>query len=280
MRILNWSRLTRLLPLILLSTTASLSGATLELAPPVGAAYEAVDRGRFKTEVARKDGVFEQVIETGAREVGRVQDTSGGEIRIASYTLSSVLKVNGETRKGGLPGTDAPSLRIYSPRGELLGTYPETLKAGDLRELSVSLPQGNLKKGMKWRQTFQLSGGKGAASIPVRAEFQLVGTKKVSGRKAYEIQGKLGVAATRTPSGYIAASGSGKAALFIDVRTGLPLQKTLKMHVEQVREDPISLGIERAGGRKLGMYIDLVRQYRVVYLGKDKPPGLKKLETR
>jgi hypothetical protein len=247
--------------------------ASLDFAPPVGLVIETVDQTRFATTIIRPEKVLTQTIETGVRQVGRVVDTSDGQVRIGYQPVKTALKVNGKARTELPPGVGAAVVHVYSPRGDLLRTTAEDSLQGDLRELAVSIPAGSFKKGTRWNQVFRLQGGPDAPALEVQAEWEVVGLAKILGREAIEVRGTLSIDRAMAESKLWSASGQGTASAYLEARTGVPLGRTLKFHVEQVRDDPVSMAYVKAGGKKLGFYLDLTRQQKAVYFGTGSPPA-------
>lgn len=253
---------------------------TLTLKPAAGVTYEKIMRARYKTVIVKPRTVLSKVIDTGMREGGRVMDTRRGEVTIASRATRSVLKVNGRKKKGGVPGASERKVRVYNHRGGLVRSSMPGVVPGDLRELAVKVPRGPLPAGKRWRQTFRLAGEEGAPSLPIQAEFEIGGRRTVAGRPGREIRGALKLVRQQSPNKLLTCAGAGKALVVLDEKTGMPLFKSLRLHVEEVREDVISQEYVKAGGKKLGFYIDLAMQEKAEYLGRKRPPSLTKAKKK
>ncbi|TPW09457.1 MAG: hypothetical protein FD129_2199, partial [bacterium] len=259
--------------IVLAAQAWPVSAASLDFAPPVGLVVETVDQTRFATTIIRPDKVLTQTIETGVRQVGRVVDAGDGQVRIGYQPVKAVLKVNGKARPELPPGVGAAVVHVYSPRGELLRTTADDSLQGDLRELAVSIPAGSFKKGTRWKQDFRLQGGPDAPPMVIKADWEVVGLSKVLGREAIEVRGTLSTGREVSASKLWSVLGEGTASAYLEARTGVSLGKSLKFHVEQVREDPVSMAFVKAGGKKLGYYLDLTRQQKAAYFGTGAPPS-------
>ncbi|MBI4872222.1 MAG: hypothetical protein HY814_11720 [Candidatus Riflebacteria bacterium] len=256
------------------ATTPAQKAAPLKLAPPAGLIMETVDQVRTKTTIVQPDKILTQNLDTGFRKMSRVVST-GNEVRIGTRALQSVMKVNGKVKSRDVPGASKAVLRVYSPAGILLRTTSKRVKRKDLKELAVRLPKGEPKPGHSWRQRFQLYGQPKTPPIAVEAQFKVVGKRKFLDREVYEFSGTLTLPRQESKQKVLSASGSGKATVFVDVETGMIVARSLKFHVEQVREDAISQAYVKAGGKKLGYYVELQRQEKAKYVGTGTPPAFR-----
>ncbi|MBI4867758.1 MAG: hypothetical protein HY816_12475 [Candidatus Wallbacteria bacterium] len=248
----------------------------LSLRPQAGLCFERVLRSTTETTIVKPRSVLTQTLEAGSREVGRVMDVEEGQIRIASKQVQSALKVNGQARQGTLPGAGDMKLRVYSPDGQLLRSSDPEVVAGDLRELAIQLPTGELSRGATWEQELRLATGPDTPPVALQARLAYAGPTKYLERDAHEIRGDLRLSRQYTPEKLMSTAAAGKFSCTVDAATGLPLRRVLRFKMDQVREDDISKAHVKAGGKKLGVYVDMTRDERATYVGMEPPPALRK----